>query len=181
MSDYMLLSKSGRYTMEVVGCYHYPDGQRQVREQAKVDNGSWDKPWLTNFQVIPEPDNPHEDHALSVRHDGVLVGYISMEKNRAWWPAITNIVANGRTPVAKGKVEFWGADPTFRITLQMANPKYAVSGISGPVAMERGGNKVPGAYGKLVSAGSSTAPATNSGCASAAAILLLAGVLILAL
>lgn len=189
MNRYVLLSKSGRHTMEVVGTSFYPDGDREIVGQARSENGTLSADWNTVFELVPEPDNPYDDHAVSVRHRGVLVGYIPREKNRPWWSSLTNVVVNGAVPAAHGKVEFWGddSDPSYSISLQMANPKYAMSGFSGAIPVKCGGNEVPPAYGT----GAKSAPsapgsvqrtaASNGGCGTAAVLIVLAGVLLIAL
>ncbi len=93
-----------------------------------------------DFDLIPEPDNPHDSWAISVRVDGRTVGYLASEDCRPWAPVIRRIVASGLTPVVPGRVyafnavnwEDWdgeGDPPTefaARVQLKLGEPHTAL-------------------------------------------------------
>lgn len=51
--------------------------------------------------LVPEPDNPHDANAISVRIDGHVVGYLDRQEAKMWRPVFHRISASGaiaRTP-----------------------------------------------------------------------------------
>ncbi len=63
------------YHLEILGVYY-------------ADSGDYldDLPEGTELELIREPHNPYDSHAISVRHDGTHLGYISKEINRTIEP-----------------------------------------------------------------------------------------------
>lgn len=47
--------------------------------------------------LVPEPDNPHDANAISVRIDGHIVGYLAREEAKTWRPIFHRIAASGAT------------------------------------------------------------------------------------
>lgn len=56
------------------------------------------------FELIPEPDNPHDPWAISVRADGRTVGYLPREDCKSWANAVRRVVASGCVPVVPGRI-----------------------------------------------------------------------------
>ncbi|MDH6199089.1 hypothetical protein M2272_005756 [Mycobacterium frederiksbergense] len=56
------------------------------------------------FELIPEPSNPHDPWAISVRADGCTVGYLPREDCRGWANVVRRVVASGYVPVVPGRV-----------------------------------------------------------------------------
>lgn len=64
----------------MVGTSHYQDALRsltgrQANEAIRAEKVA---------ALVPEPDNPHDPHAIAVRIDDKLVGYLSRDENRRW-------------------------------------------------------------------------------------------------
>ncbi|MGE2736073.1 hypothetical protein [Mycolicibacterium vaccae] len=56
------------------------------------------------FELIPEPDNPYDPWAISVRADRQTVGYLCRDDCRGWAPVIRRVVASGLVPVVPGRI-----------------------------------------------------------------------------
>ena len=59
---------------------------------------------MTTAELIPEPDNPHDLHAVAVRVGGHTVGYLSADIARAVQPFIAGIVQRGFVPVVDARI-----------------------------------------------------------------------------
>ena len=59
---------------------------------------------MTTAELIPEPDNPHDSHAVAVRVDGHTVGYVSADVVRTIQPFIASIVQRGLVPVVDARI-----------------------------------------------------------------------------
>jgi hypothetical protein len=57
-----------------------------------------------NFELIPEPDNPHDPWAISVRADGQTVGYLCVDDCPGWANIVRRVVASGLVPVVPGRI-----------------------------------------------------------------------------
>lgn len=62
-----------------------------------------------NFELIPEPANPHDSWAISVRAEGRTVGYLQREDCPPWANAIRRVVASGFVPVVPGRIYAFNA------------------------------------------------------------------------
>lgn len=67
-------------------------------------------------ELIPEPDNPHDPNAISVRYNGSVIAYIPKERTSRYRDNVCRIVASGRTPLAKAKV-YHGANDFHEVSL----------------------------------------------------------------
>jgi hypothetical protein len=56
-----------------------------------------------DFELIPEPLNPRDRWAISVRADGKTVGYLPSEDAQNWANPIRRIFASGLIPIAAGR------------------------------------------------------------------------------
>lgn len=92
MLKYYDLLSSQRPTVAVVGAFAYKDALRRLPSGVQY------------FELVPEPDNPYDDHAISVRSRGAVVGYIPRERTSTYWPIIARITASGMTARVKGKL-----------------------------------------------------------------------------
>ncbi|WP_269938772.1 hypothetical protein [Arthrobacter sp. HY1533] len=55
-------------------------------------------------QLVPEPDNPHGTHAISVRVNGRIIAYISKDDDASYWNDIGRIAASGHTAVTTARI-----------------------------------------------------------------------------
>jgi hypothetical protein len=58
-------------------------------------------------EVVPEPDNPYDVNAVSIRISGMTVGYLSAEDAKLFAPVIHRIVESGVVPVVQTRI--WAA------------------------------------------------------------------------
>jgi hypothetical protein len=66
--------------VRVVGVTHYQDALaeltgRKADEEIRAD---------VIATLVPEPDNPHDEHAIAVDVEGRRVGYLSRDENQRW-------------------------------------------------------------------------------------------------
>lgn len=130
MKYYDLLS-SQRPTVATVGAFAYKDALRRLPSGVQY------------FELVPEPDNPHDDHAISVRSRGNVVGYIPRERTSPYWPIIARITASGMTARIKGKLHKNGN--YFDVSVYLLSGDKALTTESGLVAKSRS-YTVPPAY-----------------------------------
>jgi hypothetical protein len=92
------------------------------------------------FELIPEPDNPHDAWAISVRAEGRTVGYLPREVCGAWANVVRRVIASGYMPVVPGRVyafdavewDNWdgGGDPpkdfAAKVQLKLGDPNTAL-------------------------------------------------------
>ena len=64
-----------------------------------------------DLEIVPEPDNPYDGRALSVRYAGLVVGYFPRETTRDWWPVVARVAATGLTAVAPGRSGIGSLEP----------------------------------------------------------------------
>jgi hypothetical protein len=75
----------GDELLRVVGTSHYQDALlalsgREADEEIRVEKVA---------TLTPEPDNPHDPHAIAVHIGAHLVGYLSREENQRWGDVVT--------------------------------------------------------------------------------------------
>ncbi|MGV8912421.1 MAG: HIRAN domain-containing protein [Rhodoglobus sp.] len=55
-------------------------------------------------ELVPEPDNPYDSNALSIRVNGQILGYLSAEDASAFAPPVHRIVESGIVPVVLARI-----------------------------------------------------------------------------
>lgn len=70
----------GDELVRAVGTSHYQDALRVLAGRAGDEDLRVEK----IAALIPEPDNPHDPHAIAVHVESRLVGYLAREENRRW-------------------------------------------------------------------------------------------------
>ena len=65
---------------------------------------------MLTAQLVPEPDNKHDRNAVSVRINGMTVGYLPREDAARYAWALSGIVAQGYVPQVTARV--WGGERT---------------------------------------------------------------------
>lgn len=133
MKYYDLLS-SQRPTVAAVGEFAYKDTLRELPSGVQY------------FELVPEPDNPHDDHAISIRSRGNVVGYIPRERTSTYWPIIARITASGMTARVKGKLH--KNSDYFDVSVYLLSGDKALTTESGLVAKSHS-YTVPPAYGSI--------------------------------
>ncbi|MFL0580812.1 HIRAN domain-containing protein [Dietzia sp. 179-F 9C3 NHS] len=102
IQTYVLWSVNRNWqNFEIVGESNYlPAIRRAWNRNAKTEYNDV----RVDLELVPEPDNPYDDWAISVRYQGHVVGYFSRETNRDWWPVIARVAGSGMTAVAPGRI-----------------------------------------------------------------------------
>lgn len=78
------------------------------------------------FELVTEPDNPHQPGAISIRLKGEVIGYLSEEDTTRYAPALNRIQASGQPVVVSGSltVDKWQVHlgPALDITVKLFLP-----------------------------------------------------------
>ncbi|MFJ3379383.1 HIRAN domain-containing protein [Curtobacterium sp. NPDC090217] len=88
---------------EVAGEAQYEDAIRPLLGRLTKDQ---DRELHTEATLIPEPDNPYDANAVSVRISGAVVGYLTRDDARVFAPVLHRLAASGVTAVVPARV--WG-------------------------------------------------------------------------
>ncbi len=99
------ISSPGEPRFDIVGEAH-----REAEILAAVDKTS--SPRDVEFEtygiaeLVPEPDNPHDSRAISVRLDGQCVGYLPAKDSPDFYPVLAKLISSGVVPTVRTRV--WG-------------------------------------------------------------------------
>lgn len=99
------ISSPGEPRFDIVG-----EAYREAEILAAVDRTS--SPRDVEFEtlgiaeLVPEPDNPHDSGAISVRLDGQCVGYLPAENSADFYPVLARFISSGVVPTVRTRV--WG-------------------------------------------------------------------------
>lgn len=77
---------------------------RAIGLQYHLDNVKTLPTGVVELELIPEPDNPYDERAISVRHQGRIVGYIPREETNKYWQSVARIARRKDVPVAQAEV-----------------------------------------------------------------------------
>lgn len=102
-------------------------------------------------ELIPEPDNPYDPNAISVRYRGGVIAYIPRDRTSRYWNNICRIVASGKTPTAKAKV-YHSNNDWHEVSLFILAGDRGLGSTAGLVP-KANSYDVPGAYGKVTTFG----------------------------
>ncbi|MFC3850111.1 HIRAN domain-containing protein [Corynebacterium hansenii] len=101
-------------------------------------------------ELIPEPDNPYDSHAISVRYRGNVIAYVPRDRTGRYWNNVCRIVASGKTPTAKAKIYHSSGD-FHEVSLFILAGDRGLGSTAGLVA-KADSYDVPGAYRKTAGA-----------------------------
>lgn len=89
---------------DIVGSHYYLDTYEKIIE---INNAQPQVPFFVEVQLILEPDNPYAEdgHAISVRWNNKLVGYIPQQDAHPYWQ-LARITASGYTPTTRCKIYY---------------------------------------------------------------------------
>lgn len=99
MRAYRLL-RDGRGYSEVVGESNYTEALSRLVPRSVTEWSSRE----CDFELVPEPDNPFDSSAVSVRQEGEVVGYLPREAAAQWTPIVRRVIASGLVPTVSGTV-----------------------------------------------------------------------------
>jgi len=122
---------------EVVGESHHIENIRRLYPRSWNRNG---EELHCDVELVPEPDNPYDEWAISVRIDGLRVGYLSREDAPTWAAVIRRITASGLTPVTDGRIYLYESpdwddidrqgnpqlETRARVSIKLGDPELAV-------------------------------------------------------
>ena len=56
------------------------------------------------FELVPEPDNPYDNTAVSIRRNDDVLGYLPAEVAEDYFPALATVSVKGQLILASGTV-----------------------------------------------------------------------------
>ncbi|MCG7231082.1 HIRAN domain-containing protein [Corynebacterium propinquum] len=96
-------------------------------------------------ELIPEPDNPYDDRAISIRHHDDVIGYIPRHQTGQYWGSVCRIIASGKTPQARALIQRVELDDTAEVFLYLLPGDSGIGSESGLIA-KADEYSVPDAY-----------------------------------
>ncbi|WIK82123.1 HIRAN domain-containing protein [Micrococcus lylae] len=74
--------------------------------------------------LVPEPDNPHDPHAVSLRHEGNIVGYLPADVAAGYHLPVQRIVASGAEVRASARAygQVFDGKPDVSVTVGLPEP-----------------------------------------------------------
>lgn len=193
MSDMIRLLPAQRPTVSAVGTFAYLDSLRHVPTGEVL------------LELVPEPDNPHDSRAISIRHRDRVIGYIPRDRTSSYWPTVARVAASGKTAQVKGKIYAHSSGTHYDVSLFLLAGDRSLPGPAGLVP-KASSYEVPDAYraaarpassgttftqaeieaenrrrraANPASTGDVSPGAVNAGCAVAAAVAFIAALLII--
>lgn len=102
MEQYFLPGKDTWQNFEIVGeAYREAQITAALGKQVKLDE---EVEATREAQLVPEPDNPYDSNAISVRVRGHVVGYLSREAAAVYRPVIHRITASGLVATTTARI-----------------------------------------------------------------------------
>ena len=92
MTKYVNLKPSKRPTIALVGEFAYADALQSIPSGEVM------------VEIVPEPDNPFDNRAISVRYHNRVIGYIPRNRTSTYWDTLARVSASGLTARAPGHV-----------------------------------------------------------------------------
>lgn len=92
---------------EVVGVTHYLDA---IARQLSRLGGRPGEPFECDVELVPEPGNPHDSRAVSVRMSAVTIGYLPREVAATWAAPLRRITGSDLTAITAGRTYLWEAN-----------------------------------------------------------------------
>ncbi|MGY3566146.1 HIRAN domain-containing protein [Sinomonas sp. RB5] len=114
--------------MDLAGASHYLPAIRAALNSGDTSNtgtGSSREAEGLRVVLVPEPDNPYDSNAISVRWAGRTIGYLSREDAARYSQPVRRITASGFAPVSAARIWAWdGAQMTdARVTVALPEPE----------------------------------------------------------
>lgn len=102
MEKYYLPGKDSWHNFDVVGeAYREAQIVAAVGRRPKLDEEIEE---VLEAQLVPEPDNPHDANAVSVRVNGQVVGYLDRDAALVYRPNIHRIAASGMVATTTARI-----------------------------------------------------------------------------
>lgn len=100
--DYWLIGADGYPNIEVVGeAWREREITTAVGQSPGIDQ---EIEVTLPAVIVPEPDNPHDRNAISVRVGGQVVGYIAKEETRSYLNDVQRVTASGHRPMTFARI-----------------------------------------------------------------------------
>lgn len=103
METYPLISTNWtNYT--VTGTNYHPDEVSHILTKYGKRTENNEHYATLDFELVPEPENEYDPHAISVRKDNYLLGYIKARDTNKYLPVVNRIRESGYIPTLRGKI-----------------------------------------------------------------------------
>lgn len=117
------LPHSGHNGIELVGTFAYEDAILRALPRLPADGASVEAHFTVD--LVPEPDNPHDRRAVSVRHRGEVLGYLSRDLAADYHLPVKRILASGARLQTGARVFAhlsWDDKPEVRVYVGLPAP-----------------------------------------------------------
>ncbi len=117
------LPHSGHNGIELVGTFAYEDAILRALPRLPADGASVEAQFTVD--LVPEPDNPHDRRAVSVRHRGEVLGYLSRDLAADYHLPVKRILASGARLQTGARVFAylsWDDKPEVRVYVGLPAP-----------------------------------------------------------
>lgn len=125
---------------EVVGVHAYVDAIRATLGSDFDPSGSTVR---RTVELIPEPDNPHDRYAVSVRASNYLIGYLARERAILFHNRLTDLINRGLIPTVPASIRVYDQnrwddrpgvplDLAINIDVQLSEPHLILPGNEPP-------------------------------------------------
>lgn len=91
LNRHVQLNSAKSVTVQAVGEFAYKDTLARTPEGFFL------------AQLVPEPDNPHDPNAISVRYNGDVIAYIPADRTSKYWQAVAKVIVSGAIPTVKAR------------------------------------------------------------------------------
>lgn len=150
MSGFVTLIPSKRPTVAAVGEFAYKDALRKVPDGDLL------------LELVPEPDNPYDPWAISVRYGGDVIAYVPRGRTSSYWQVVARVAASGKTARVKGRVVANRAADFYEVSLYLLAGDNALGNVKGLVS-KSSAYDVPDAYRSEAPPSGISTPTPGSG------------------
>jgi hypothetical protein len=112
--------------VDLVGVQHYlPAVQAALSSAATSGIASGPSREAEGLRVVlvPEPDNPYDSNAISVRWAGRTIGYLSRDDAARYSQPVRRITASGFAPVSAARIWAWDGSQMMEAQVTVALPE----------------------------------------------------------
>ena len=99
------------------------------------------------LEVVPEPDNPYDSQAISIRYKGSVIGYIPRGRTKTYWPVVARVAESGKIARVQGKIYSNPSADYFEVSVHLLAGDKALEGVAGLVP-KSSSYSVPDAFSK---------------------------------
>lgn len=109
MDHYPLNRKFGSNFLNVVGEIYHLKEIKTIWKRYKTNSESNEYVAYVDLDLVPEPFNKYDKNAIAVKKDGLTLGYISRNENKAYINELHRLMGSGYYATVPGRVNYFSA------------------------------------------------------------------------